>query len=244
MDKITAAVHAFLVFKLVGVVPVYFPFFVTLLGVANQLVKVAKWTTAERVIELGCRMILKIPAVGVFITAIPLLGDLLRAMANDTENLPPTLLSRIKSAKKPSVPPAAVALLMIGLVSLSACAPCKLAVNVAVPKCVLERNLVSCGVTDGYALIPVVVKLAGDLLAGKPFDANALALELEKQGFHDVPCLLAALETYVGSSTLPNKEELKGALHNALVASLAKSGHHGSVTVKLKSGLSVLAVVP
>jgi hypothetical protein len=130
MDKIhavCAALKAMMLFKIIGIVPVYFPVGLLAAAMLNQAIKVAQWTTAQRGIELAFRAVLKIPVVGVWLATIPLLGALLHYLANDTANLPPTFMMRIRAKKAKAAappvatPPAVVILFLVGLTALSGC---------------------------------------------------------------------------------------------------------------------------
>lgn len=99
MDYVhTAAAHlrTALLYRISDVVPVWFVVSMVMAGIVNQAVRLAKWTSAERGMELVARFVLKIPAVGTFIAAVPLLGDLLHYIANDASNLPPTARMRFR----------------------------------------------------------------------------------------------------------------------------------------------------
>lgn len=97
--------HSLLTYS-IGGAPLWLPTAIVLLAVTSQAVKVAKWTKAERLVQLVALGILKSPFVGAYIAMIPLLGDILHYIANDSENLPPTLVMRIRGKVPPKAPPA------------------------------------------------------------------------------------------------------------------------------------------
>ncbi len=158
------------------------------------------------------------------------------------------------SAKAPPAKPPLnlVALALIPLLALSSlpgCAFCKDAVNAAEPRCVLESNMVKCGESAGFALVPLVLSLIAGVIAGQPFDAAALEAQLLSQGIKDVPCVLAALEDYLAGSALAKNGDpasllLAEQIHAALIASLQKRNIHGKVSIKLRGGHTLDAVVP
>jgi hypothetical protein len=140
-------------------------------------------------------------------------------------------------------PPSAAALLpliLVPLLALTGCTQCKLPANANTPVCVLQSNIVSCGEQDALALLPIVMGIVGELVAGQPFDPNALVTMLESQGAKDAPCIVAAIQNY-----FTVKNPIAAAkFHESLKIALAKKGKHGSVEVKLRRGSSINAVVP
>jgi hypothetical protein len=144
---------------------------------------------------------------------------------------------------------AAILLPLAFLSALPGCAFCKVAANAAVPRCVLEANMISCGEADGFALVPMVLGLIASAIAGSPLSAAAIEALLISQGVKDVPCVLAALEDYLSASDLlragdPASGFVLAEVHIALLDALAKKGLHGSVKIKLRNGHVVSAVVP
>ncbi len=192
--------------------------------------------------------LLKGPAAqGAIAKLADFLSLLTRKDAAGTLKLPCTM-----SGDAPKSPPSLKALILLPiafLASLPGCAFCKDATNAAEPRCVLESNMVKCGETAGFALVPVVLALIAGAIAGQPFDAGALEAQLMSQGVKDVPCVLAALEDYLAGSALakggdPASLMLASQMHEALLAALAKRGIHGRVSLKLRGGHSVEALVP
>lgn len=105
-------IQAFLTHLIAGVVPVYFVILIAALGLANQIVKVAKWTAAQNLTEGIARGVLKIPVVGTWIATVPILGDVLHFIANPAVGpLPPTLLQRLKKPDGTIVKAAAILLI-------------------------------------------------------------------------------------------------------------------------------------
>ncbi len=156
-----------------------------------------------------------------------------------------------KSASKPAPAKlrALVLLPLVFLATLPGCAFCKDAVNAAEPRCVLESNMVKCGESAGFALVPLVLSLIAGVIAGQPFDAAALESQLLANGVKDVPCVLAALEDYLAGSALakggdPASLLLAQQIHAALIASLQKRNIHGKVSMRLRGGHTLDAVVP
>jgi hypothetical protein len=144
---------------------------------------------------------------------------------------------------------AALLLPLAFLATLPGCAFCKDAANAAVPRCVLEANMIKCGESSGFALMPIVLSLIANAIAGQPFDAKALEAELVSEGVKDVPCVLAALEDYLAGSALaksgdPASMLLTQEIHAALLDSLAKKGLHGHLTLKLRAGHQVDVELP
>jgi len=135
-----------------------------------------------------------------------------------------------------------IPLILVPLLMLQGCAACKLPANATTPKCVLEANLISCGEQDGFALLPVVIGIVGTLIAGNTLTPAALVLALEQQGARDVPCVLAAFESYLGLSS--SSALLRETVHDALKLSLAKRGRHGEQVMKLPRSASITVVVP
>ena len=137
-------------------------------------------------------------------SALAKLADLLAVLARKdaagTLKLPG---KRSKATGAPSDDRSLKALILLPLVFLAAmpaCAFCKDATNAAAPRCVLEKNMVKCGETAGFALVPVILGLIANAIAGQPFDAAALESQLLAQGVKDVPCVLAALQDYIAGS--------------------------------------------
>lgn len=130
-------------------------------------------------------------------------------------------------------------LLIVLLLSLGGCSVCRLPENVQQPRCVLERNLIACGQQAGFQLVPIVLSVVGQVIAGH-FDAGRLVEQLERAGFQNIPCVLAALQDYI----LPEAPRLAMGLHDALKLSLIKKGYHGEVDVRLRTGKVVKALVP
>lgn len=95
-----ATLQAFLLYKLLGV-PVYAYLIVGALVPANMAVKKAGWTTAENLVQLAARFVLKIPAIGALVALVPGVGDILDGIADD-EATPKTLNQRI-AGPAPSV---------------------------------------------------------------------------------------------------------------------------------------------
>lgn len=146
-------------------------------------------------------------------------------------------------AAKMVKPPIAsiIALVMIPL-ALSACLPplsaCKVPAPVDVAKCQLEKDLIACGEQTGMDLLPIVLDLIMHAI-GTPFDPAAIVSQLEAEGFKDIPCILAALENYL----LPVSPPKAGLVHQVLVYKLKRDGKRGDVSIKLRSGKIVQAVV-
>jgi hypothetical protein len=114
---------------------------------------------------------------------------------------------------------------------------------------VLQQNMIKCGESAGFALVPLVLGLIAGAIAGVPFDAGALGQQLLQQGVKDVPCVLAALEDYLTGSQLAKQGDpaslmLASQVHAALLESLAAKGLHGHLQLKLRDGHVVEAEVP
>lgn len=142
------------------------------------------------------------------------------------------------SGTVPPAPPSAIlALILIPL--LSACSFCKLEANEQQSRCILERNLIACGTQTGFQLLPIVLSVVGQAIAGH-FDAEKLVSNLEAAGFQNIPCILAALQDYL----LPGDSQLATNMNDALRLSLVKKGMHGEVVVQLRTGKIVKVIVP
>lgn len=144
----------------------------------------------------------------------------------------------VPAAAKPMVNPSVTAGVALVLVAsmLSACLPplsaCVIPAPTNVGKCTLEKNLISCGEKTGFDLIPIVLGIVVGVI-GSTFDPAVLVASLESEGFADIPCVLAAVESYL----LPSDPALAAKIHLALVYKLKKDGMHGVVDVKIKSGM-------
>jgi hypothetical protein len=117
-----AKLHDLAVYSIDGA-PLWIVALMVAFPIADQLAKRAKSTTAEGIIELLSRFVLKIPVFGAAAASVPAVGDALHKIANDPA-VPPTLLMRVKAMKKaPEVkPPAAAALVLVfAALSLSSC---------------------------------------------------------------------------------------------------------------------------
>lgn len=135
--------------------------------------------------------------------------------------------------------PALLPLLFIHVLLISSCGYCRLPEKVAEPRCVLERNLIACGQQTGYQLLPAVLSLVGQAIAGH-FDSDKLVADLEALGIGNAPCVLGAFEAYI----LPSDPRVAGILHDGLKLALVKKGYHGQVDIRLKSGKIIGVVVP
>lgn len=176
------------------------------------------------------------------------LSFLTRAEAAGTLKAPGQMSGAAPSSRSAGLK--AVAAFLVPAMLFSGCAFCKAAPNSTAPRCVLEANMLSCGEADGFSLLPVVLGLIENAVAGQPFDAAALESQLEAQGVKDVPCVLAALEDFVSSEMAVAKAEdaahglVKAEAHVALVDALSKRGLHGHVTIKLAHGHRIEADLP
>lgn len=220
----------------------------TLVGlpIANEIVQRFRGTRAESLLQGISLALLKIPYVGALVVKFPVVGDLLYIFAPQQKaDLPKPLYKLAMDASKASndnklQPPSAsattkvVVLLFASSLSLTGCLPslaaCKIPTPVLVAKCTLENNLISCGEKSGFDMIPVVIGIVTAALAGV-FDAAVLVADLESEGFKDIPCVLAAVESYL----LPTQPAVAAKVHQMLVFKLKKDGMHGTVDMKLGS---------
>lgn len=207
MDKLhafAAWLHNAMAYKIDGVVPVYFPTVLVVMAMINQAIKIAKWTTAQADIELAARFLLKFPTIGAWIAALPIAGDLLHYLANDTANLPPSFAMRVKAAlptkkdppsdKPPgatgTVPPAAVvALLFLGLATLASCKPLPpcTAANANDARCKAEAVGTDCAAPEVAKIVVDIAARVSAALQSNDYSnlLSDIAADLEKQGRAD-----------------------------------------------------------
>lgn len=101
------ALHNFFMYPIGG-----YPLWGILLGVlivvGTAAVRAAKWTTAQDAIQITARFLLKFPMMGPLIASFPVIGEVLHFIADDVDNLPPTLTMRAMGKVPPKAPPPAV----------------------------------------------------------------------------------------------------------------------------------------
>lgn len=184
-------------------------------------------------------------------TAIAVIIDLLSLLAKPGQTGVykamsfPGVPSRRKIAPTPP-PPAAAALVLflVGITALSGCLPppsaCLPPVSSALQaKCNFENNLIACGETTGFDLVPIIADVVMSAIGGT-FSSATLVAELESEGYSKAaPCILAAVEGYL----MPVAPQIAAKVHEALAFKLAKDGKHGIIDIKLKNGYVVHVVL-
>lgn len=223
--------------------------FIVLVGIplANEVVNRYKGTRAGSLMQGICLALLKTPLLGGLLSKIPAVGEFLYVFApTDKKDLPKPLAKMLMDKKagsgSGSAAASASALLLIPIFLATSCGYCMEAAHTSEPRCVLQQNMIKCGEQAGFGLLPIVSSIVIAAIGGT-FDANAVVSQLEMAGIKDIPCVLGALESFVVGNTAHFPPAMQSTVHKTLVASLAKKGVHGKVTISLKVGAPVEAVV-
>lgn len=246
-----------------------YAFFLLVFG-ASTAVRFSKSTKATGVLQLACRILLKIPAVGAWIALLPILGDVLRALASAQAiepdahgELPPSLIMKLSAKKGAGVvlgPDGSVkssrtvgeileqkklvVAFLIPALFMTACLPKPSQCQPPVPAALTAKcTLENNLIACGETDLTNLVPVIVSLvgsLIASAFDPAAFVTTLVSMGVKDAPCVVAAIEDYLDGSVAPAVIEK---LDEALKIAVAQKGLHGKVTVQLKNGHSRVVVV-